>query len=223
MAFVHIQGGISGTGSAILTLTNNPGQGNLVCFGYLFDTTAGVITSIVDSNGNPYSIVTTTDSEVVGLAFLLNAPANASKTIFLNFTGSPSFYEVWGDEFSCGTSTVFDNVVAASGNAVAGIINTPVITPKLSGGELLYSLCSPNVVLTAPGLGVVYNGWTGTAIDAIYGTGGEYILSANSPQAVAYVNNDPTGAYTAIAMAFSEGQIAPSDMTPGCNLVMEIG
>src|ERR1700684_3657987 len=97
VTFVTGQYVASGTGTAfattlVLTLPNNPTLGNTVCLGFFwYPGGAGsvAITSILDASGNAYT-VTPNSPETANpgpsfLAYLTNAPSNASKVITVLF------------------------------------------------------------------------------------------------------------------------------------------
>src|SRR6266581_1172642 len=95
MAFSQIQGASAPSGGSTsttitVTLTTNPVTGNLVCVGLAL---GGAVTSLTikDANNNSYTISPNSPAIEAGsnrvyLAYLLSAPANASKTITAAWT-----------------------------------------------------------------------------------------------------------------------------------------
>ena len=218
MGFGHVQGILanfaSGT-SGTVTLTNNPTQGNLVCVCIQLNSENAPIT-VKDANNNTYTqspnspSSNTTNNALTAQFYLLNAPANASKTINVTWTGTNTGSGM-ADEFSVtGGTAAFDTDVASSPTytITAGNVNAPTITPSGSG-ELLYASAEGVGSITSPTVGgsSPANGWTGgsggNAAGASTGGQAEYILSASAATAVSMTDNDATDGIASLAMAFS--------------------
>ncbi len=202
----HIQGisaaNASNVTSLTLTLPNNPGPGHGVVVGIEFDCCASVPVSHVtvwDANGNTYTMSPhspflspdTSNTASIYFFYLLNAPSNASQTLYINWTTAIDAV-AWADEFSSSSGTsAFDIDIGAINTFPSPTINFPSATPAGSN-ELLYALAFPGNVLTAPATGASAGPWTGAAggIDST-ATGGaaEYDLSASSTTAPSFTDS----------------------------------
>ena len=147
MSFTKVQTGVkvasSTTNPRSIALGSDPQLGSVVCLGIWNAQSANTITSVVDANGNNYTI---TDTSPVGaggagriwLAYLI-APANADKTVTVTFGTSGESNALWLDEFAppAGMYASWDYDSSGSGNSTN--INSPTLTVR-ERGELLYSL-----------------------------------------------------------------------------------
>ena len=118
---------------------------------------------VSDANGHHYTasphspfttpLNSTRNTATTYFFYLLNAPSNASKTIYISWTTGIDAV-AWADEFSssAGTSS-FDTDIGATDTHSGTAINFPSITPAGSN-ELLYALTLPYAV-TAPAAGRV--------------------------------------------------------------------
>jgi parallel beta-helix repeat protein len=206
----HVQGTshYTATGTAgSVTLTNNPTTGNLVVVAIKFyDSISGL--SVKDSNNNVYTLVPdNSPSSYVGpvwMAYLLSAPANASKII--NATWTNSVYSVvWGDEFhpATGTSITYDRDAQAQSGGPSTTPNTPTITPS-TAGSLLYSGLSNSVSGTnAPAANGTLGVWTGSGggPNTSHPGNAEYVLAATGATAVNYTTG--SGVWSALVAAFT--------------------
>lgn len=150
-AFTWVQGNviqIAGNISTSVTLANNPKAGDLVVCAVSFIDSTGTttISSAKDSNNNSYTVsphspsAYSTYGEEFGF-YLINAPANASKTITVTFAHSFESSFLYCDEFSGSGTVTLDT--DTTGTGTGGIINTPSITPS-GVGELAYAGCASN-------------------------------------------------------------------------------
>jgi hypothetical protein len=219
MAWTHIQGkqanvGVTST-IATVVLDANPTPGNLVCVVLGFEANGVTpvqvsLTSIKDSNNNSYTPSTSSpkngDTNAAAgsciAAYLLKAPANATKTITATYTvanGTLYFYDgaIWADEFSYTGTASFDKDATGTANSGAGI-NTPAITPTNSG-ELVYVGCSAPAGITAVGVG-----WTESAGGHSPGApgGAEYLLSSSGTATTGMTGYSLGYGWNTIAMAF---------------------
>ena len=144
-SFKHIQGAVgykSSSSSDTVMLSANPTLGDLVCVGITTLSSAITSVKVEDSHNNSYTITPNSPSALqsgagqVWMAYLPSAPSNATNTITISYTGSASV-AAWADEFSGGPFSFDKDVSAVNGNA-GTTVNTPTLTPKVSG-ELLYA------------------------------------------------------------------------------------
>lgn len=210
--FTEVQGNfgsIASSGTTVaVTLTSNPATGDAVACAVIGFPTSLTISSITDGNSNAYTVTPNSPStaqggsaRIIWLAYLLNAPSNANKTITATFSGSITFASVIRcDQFhrSSGTWT-FDTDVVGSGTS-APPVNTPSITPSVSG-ELLYAGLTIANAADVTGVG---GSWTQSAggIDSsnkFHLT--EYILSAASGATAANFTLSGTANWNSMAMA----------------------
>ncbi len=221
MAFTHVQGAnatYSGVTSFTFALTSNPTAGNLVCIAMAYSNAPSRLTSVVDANGNQYTLVNSTEGLNGGfgvrLAYLVKAPANASKTITVSFSQSETG-DCFCDEFHVAAGSIVLSVVSASGSGSATAINLPSITPG-STGELLYAAVSVNGTITAPAAGGTAGVWTGCTGNGLgQGMGGEYDLSASTATPVNFTQT-PSAVWAGLAMSFK-------NVTAGGHIQLEGG
>jgi hypothetical protein len=198
-----------------VVLNADPTPGNLVCVVLGFQTDGGSgtparisLTSIKDSNNNSYTPSTSspkngdTNAQAGSCiaAYLLKAPANATKTITATYTvAGGTFYDgaIWADEFSYTGTASFDKDATGAANSGAGI-NTPAITPTNSG-ELVYVGCSAPAGITAVGVG-----WTESAggHNPSAPGGAEYLLSSSGTATTGMTGWSLGYGWNTIAMAF---------------------
>lgn len=189
-----------------LTLGAAPTTGNIVCVAMEFFTNGISNLVVADGNNNVYAVTPSSPSTFLAsagytwLAYLLQAPANASAT--LNFTwATSSVVNVFIDEFSVsGGGQVFDTDAAAVNSIGAATINTPSIAARQPGG-LLYASATPQATITAPDVGATLGIWTGGAGGLINSCGSEYVLSASGTNAVQFSQTAPDG-WSGMAMSF---------------------
>ena len=216
--FWHVQGNCAkdsaGNGTATsesVVLPAVPTQGNTVAVALPLAGASGlpISISVKDGNSNSYTVTpnspaTYSTYEGQWMAYLLNAPANASATINATWTNG-AYAGICADEFAASGSVTFDKDAAKSSGAASGTTaNLPSLTPTYSSGELLYSGVDPGADVTAPAAGAALGSWTGAAGGIIpsYGMAAEYDLSATSATAVDYTVNTSGSAYAAMSVAF---------------------
>lgn len=148
--------------SLSVVLTNNPGTGHTVYIGVSDAAAASRTFTVKDGNNNAYTVTASSPSNVnfstageAGIAYLLSAPANASKTITVTWSAAITAASVYADEFtdSNNCSRSFDVDAVAHGS---GTVNAPSITP-VQANELFYSVGTGSANITA-----VNAPWTGT-------------------------------------------------------------
>ena len=209
MAFTHAQAtataNVSGVATSLnVVLTNNPANGDLVCFGGQWFNGAGSPASftVADANSNNYTKSTNSPSTAnaasagVAFAFYLASASGASKTITASFTspGSSGSVEIFADDFTVSVGTAsFDKDAAGSGNAAT--INTPTVT--LTGSnELLYGFAA-----VAQSISGVAGGWTQGAIGG-HGNATEYILSSSVSTPLNF-SQGVSGQWDSMGMSFT--------------------
>lgn len=208
MGFTHIQG-ISNNGIGVttlaLTLGSNPTAGNIVCVGFCPGAAVTAFTC-KDSNNNSYTVTPNSPSTNISgagqvwLAYLLSAPANATKSLTLAWTTTAGV-AAWADEFHVsGGTAAFDKDIAAGTSTAGTTINTPSISPT-GAGELLFAAASAGGSISAPASGATLGVWTGSGGAITTGDMAEYDLSAGSATAVQFTQS--SGGWSAMAMAFS--------------------
>lgn len=213
MAFTHIQGTGATTAASVLTLGVTlgaaPTAGNLVCFGIIITYTGGSITSLTvkDGNGNPYTVTPQSPAPLVNdgtgntgatyLAYMGEAPANASATITATWTGTTgtSGVQIFADEFHSTTGCGFDTSAEASNATPGTTINTPSVTPTYAN-SLLYAVAGS--CGTVSGVGGAWVAGGGGVQD---GDEAEYILSASAATAVNFGNSSSGWATMAMVHA----------------------
>jgi hypothetical protein len=210
--FAHVQGAVvlftAGSTSTSVVLGGNPGLGSTVCVAIDWSGNAPTSITVKDSNNNVYTASTHTPSALtggfyLGLFYLINAPANATKTINATWTGV-SAGDIWADEFSLtgGTSSFDKDVTAATGNT-GTTVNTPTITPAGSG-ELLYSVAGDGGNITSPAAGATQGVWTGSGGGISNGNATEYVLSSGTGAIAPNYTQSPSGStWACMSMAFT--------------------
>jgi hypothetical protein len=210
MAFSHAQATATNVANGAsttltVTLTNNPGLGDLVCVGFTwFDGSAGLPASLTvqDSNGNVYVPTPNSPTGFNAMAqnyifYLLDAPANASKTITATYTdpgaGGATIMDVDDFALSAGKA-LLDTDSTGSGTGTTAI-NSPTVV-RNGNSELLFSYYVSEFGVTS-----VNAPWTQGAIDAD-GNATGYILSSSANVAVAATQN--SGDWSCIAASFFE-------------------
>lgn len=180
--WTHIQD-CTGTGALVCVFAVNPAQHDTVLI-YLGSTPApSPQPTCVDSASNSYTVSATHGVETGAgftayIAYLLDAPSNANKTVTCTSTGS-GYTDTYGSQFrdSAGTQ-VFDAVYGSPdgsfSNASTGAIALPAFTPAVAG-SLAFCGVLPNSSISAPTGGGTLNGWTG-AVNT--NSASEYKLSA---------------------------------------------
>jgi YD repeat-containing protein len=131
---------------------------------------------------SPFLSPDNSNTASIYLFVLLNAPSNASKTLYVSWTTSIDVV-AWADEFSTSSGTAsLDTDIGAVQTFAGSSINEPAITPAGSD-ELFYALAFPENGISAPTAGTSLGSWVGAAggIDST-ATGGaaEYDLSASA-------------------------------------------
>ena len=204
------QAGLSGPGTSnTIALTNNPLLGSLVIV-TLWMTTNSSAMAVKDSANNSYTLTpsspfTDFNNQTQWTAYLLSAPANATKTINFNWTGSDSV-TAYVEEFTVsGGKVTWDK--EATGNGATDPAVLPSITPTVSGSNIIYASSNTAGGFSHPTAGQVLSGWTGAGagITAL-GSGAEYRFNASGATPVDY-----TGAG---AVAYG-GQANSFTFTPG--------
>jgi hypothetical protein len=213
MAWTHIQGNSAHTGSSAtgsVVLASLPTTGNLVCVAIEgFNGSTGIVLNTVkDSNNNSYTITPNSPSAAneasaggSWLAYLLSAPANASKTITATFSASITDIVVWADEFhsSVGGAS-FDNDKIGNQTATTNTIVPSIVIQKT--GSLLYALGSTSTTATGTS-----SPWTLGSIDGTTGGINAYDLSASAPTEVRF--SASSSSWDNMAMAFYEAGASP--------------
>jgi hypothetical protein len=220
MGFSHIQGAefdqTGGSATSItVTLGSNPAAGDLVIVG--FTSVGATSMSVKDSNNNAYTLshsspFTGGSTLSVGIAYLLSAPANATKAITVTYApGNGS--SAWAEEFSyTGGSAAYDTDSAAQAVITGTSFTNVSITPSGSG-ELLYAVGNPGDALTAPSAGATLGSWTGAAggISPDTGADAEYLLSSSSGStSIDFTDATSGDTCVGIVAAFSLGSAGPS-------------
>jgi hypothetical protein len=206
-SWTHVQGvtGTGGTTTITATLGSNPATGNLVAIALATynngNNTAPTVT-VADANSNHYTVTAaspggnvTTYNGFLYIAYLLSAPANASKTITATMSSTDGGYAaLFVDEFHPNCSASLDSGTA-SGTGTAGPATSPTVS--VSGtSDLLYAIvtttnqtASTGSPWTAAGSGSVVSGsWIA-----------EYKMDATANTAV---NFSLSAAYAAIGASF---------------------
>jgi RHS repeat-associated protein len=236
--WTHVQGGSAANSSQVtsltLTLPSNPGAGHDVLVAVEFDCCASVPVSNVsmhDSNGNwytisphsPYQSPNNTASSY--FFYLLNAPSNASQTLYITWTTAIDAV-AWADEFSSSSgAATFDTDIMATDTFAANSINFPSITPAGSD-ELLYALVFPGNAITAPTAGANAGPWVGAAggIDGT-ATGGaaEYDLSASATTAPNFTDAVTGDSATVPVLAISPASGISTPAPSTCGELSQVG
>lgn len=214
-SFTHLTGN-SGVNNAArssgtnFTLAATPTPGNLVTVFVLFTSNTATVCTLVDSNNNSYTVSphspnTTSDGANVPQIwcfYLLNAPANATSTLTVAWTGTDFVNQYWfADEFTVsGGSILFDNDATGFQGAVT-TISSPTFTCTASN-ELVVAVGDCNGTLTAPTSGSTLGIWTGAGGGIVSNIiMAEYALSLSGANAVQFSINSSTAA-RAMAMGF---------------------
>ena len=215
----YATGDVSTTATAALPA--NPTAGSVVCVAaFWYDgVNASTTATAKDANNNNYTLSPNSPSSVNGTTtgasyvfYLLNAPANADKTVTITWGLISVAAEIWVVEFSVsGGTAAFD--ADNTGNGASGTaINSPTITVNGSG-ELLFCHAAPQNCVTAIG-----GAWTSPETLSVTNCGGAgYILSASANTAV-NMTQSASGSWDAMGMSFSftasGGLIAPPGSLP---------
>jgi hypothetical protein len=199
--FTHVRGashGASGTTNAV-ALGAAPTTGHLVVVAACPDVAVTALT-VKDANNNSYTITPHSPSTVTSgagqcwMAYLLSAPANASATINISWTGAANVAG-FADEFSyTGGTATFDTDIAANTATAGTTINTPSITPAASG-ELLFAGAAAGGTISGVG-----GTWATSGGAILFGDDAEYILSsASGATAVNFAQS--SGGWSSMAIA----------------------
>jgi hypothetical protein len=191
----HTQATAVATGGAVtslnVVLTNNPATGHTVYIGVVDAASVSRTFTVKDANNNAYTVTPSSPNNSrlanageVGIAYLLSAPANASKTITVTWSGVLIGANVYADEFTDANSCTRSFDTDAVANAGIGSPNAPSITPG-QANELFYSVVSGQDNMT-----VVNAPWTGTI--SASGDAAGYILNRSTAAAVNYTQNSST-------------------------------
>jgi hypothetical protein len=138
---------IGGSTTPSAAFASNPTTGDLVVVhAILLDSSNTTLTSLTDGASNSYTCQATLTFTYVATSgwacYLLSAPSNANKTLTFTFPNSVTagFLLVSAVDLSySGGSITFDQDVEASSIVAGSLVNTPSITPSVSG-EFLYAL-----------------------------------------------------------------------------------
>lgn len=205
MGFAHLQGasGTFASGSTCtVTLPVNPTQGNCVTVGLAWGGGGGTPTlpTCSDSNSNAYTvgaaIAGSTTNGFICLFYLLSAPANATKTLTLGWSGTTTASgDGLSDEFTVsGGTTSFDKAGTAAGGSGTSF-TTPSITPA-TAGSLLYGVASCQGNWTTPAAGSTLGVWTGAAgTPGPNGHGAEYLVNSTNTATAFNATQSPTGTH----------------------------
>lgn len=191
----------------VVVLPNNPTAGNVVVVSGLYQDALGPfsITSILDSNGNAYTVPTNgTESSQMGVygavyeAYLLVAPANATKTITVTFGASGAFVSAFAAEFTVGSGPAVFNSAPAAATGTGTTINSPTVTQNGNGDLLI------GAMVTAHSVTAANNGWVSTeTLATTYGDCLGYVLSSSGNKALDFTVNI-SGGWSAVGMSFKE-------------------
>ena len=221
--FSYVQGALTADGSSSSSLTvnlaSNPVTGHPVLVALVSNSNQGLGTlTVKDSAATPnvytlstQSVMTCTGPSApnyIALAYLLSAPASATKTITASWTGgADNGGSIWADEFSLSSgSAVFDNDASQPHSTASGtnVNTTPSLTPAVSG-ELFYAVAIPNAGFSAPTGGTTLGVWTGgqggTDTDN-FSTVSEYSLSVSTATPIHYTDITSGDDYCALMMGF---------------------
>jgi hypothetical protein len=145
------------------------------------------------------------------VAYLLSAPANASKTITWSWTTSVNT-EAWADEFNPNGNTVtFDTSIAGTG-ASGTTINSPSVTPAASI-SLAYATAVTAGNISAPIAGATLGSWTGSDGAITNGNMSEYGFNLAASTAVQFTQS--SAAWACMAMTLT-GTPNPPLVSVGC-------
>jgi hypothetical protein len=197
----------------VLTLPNNPTPGNLVCLGFGWYNgvlASSTIVSILDANGNAYTLSANSPSSTNGttagavyLAYLLSAPVGASKTVTVSWTTPSTSTSGFIDEFHSSVGGVtFDAALTGSGSV------TPIATPSIpvsGSGELVYAYASPQDLISAAG-----GSWVlPETLPRTFGDAAAYILSVSANTALNFTHSGGN-LWDSMGMSFKETGGAPT-------------
>lgn len=211
MAFSHVQGGhVARTNQPVtIPLPVNPTKGNLVCIAGIASGAGAIGTiTVQDTNNNIYTLSPSTpylppSGGNIIMAYLLSAPANATNSIVVSWTGAPTNFLGYAEEFSVDVGSILLDTDAAIETAQSGFsIVSPSITPT-HGSEMFYAFGDPFDLVTAPAAGASLGVWTGAAggIDP-NGYDAEYSLNQSTSTAVNFTCSTSGDVSAAMMMAF---------------------
>jgi len=192
--------------SVVLTLPNNPTNGNLVVVGV----TPGTATlTVSDGNSNSYTLTPHSvcnqggSAGISAIAYFQNV-SNGSKTITATSTGSSSV-QAWAAEFSgAATSGVLETDICATAanNGGSSVLTTPSITTA-NNGDLLWGAVSVTNTVDS-----VRSPWTlVSAIES--GNASEYYIQPSAGAQTVGYNLSGDQAYASIEAAFKASGAAP--------------
>ena len=198
-----------------VVLTNNPTAGNLVVVGFLDEGAAGTL-SVADSNSNSYTAagtlftVTVPGNGRMNIFYLVNAPANASKTITCTTTSGANL-NAFAAEFSGAvTSSPLDGTPQT---ASAGANNTAITTPSITttvNGDLIFGLAFAGGTITAVGGSFTF---VGGGADS-NGNAAEWMVQSTAgAQAVNYTQS-PSALWSGMVAAFKAAATAQTPYQP---------
>lgn len=189
----------------VCTLATNPLTGHPVLFGGQFydGTMIGpTVSSVVDSAGNAYTLAPCNSGNnrvdsagYVWVAYLLSAPANATKAITVTYSKSLNYAALFGGEFISPPGLPTYDACAVAG-AATGPVTTPSVT--ITGThELLFAVGGATTTLGTP-----TSSWIQNEGGNINGgqAGAAYILDVSANKAAAWPA-DAAQPYNAVIVA----------------------
>lgn len=196
-------GTINGSpGTINVVLGAAPAQHSIVVVAFALGSTGGTLTGVKDSNNNVYTITSGSPSTFqsgagqIWLAYLLDAPSNATATITGTFTGAQGFGAAsWAVNFTVSGGTIAFDKDAKNNSSTGTTINTPSITPT-KANSLLYAACAVGGTVSTAN-----SPWTLGTVET--GDADAYDLSA--PASATTVNWTQSGGagWSAMSMAIS--------------------
>lgn len=195
----------TGTGALVCAFSVNPTQHDTVLI-YLGSTPApSPQPTCTDGASNSYTVSATHGVETgVGftayIAYILDAPSNANKTITCVSTGS-GYTDTYGSEFrDTGGTPVLDAVYGSPdlshSDPTTAAIALPTFTPAVAG-SLAFCGVLPNSGISAPTGGGSLNGWTG-AVNT--NSASEYKLSASGASNASFTDSSTNDAYASVCI-----------------------
>jgi hypothetical protein len=204
------KGSVTSGTSFTITLGCTPTAGDLVP---LIVNTGGTATSLTAKDSNNNSFTLTPHSPAVNVSsgkswalYLLPAPANATSSITVSWTGT-DVGAGWAEVISItGGAAGFDNDATTSTTGSGNTLNSSSTTPAGSDEFLMAAANEANGPITAPAAGATLGVWTGAqgGIDAgLTDSDAEFDLSASVATAVQFTDSTSNDQYCAIVMAFT--------------------
>lgn len=211
-----------------ITVTSTS-AGNLLV-AYCLATSPAVITGVTDNatGGSNTYVLVLSQSPGLQIYCCLKAAHAGATTVSLAWTGGSAFAEIGFFEVSGFTNASVDTPGMSTGvSAGDGTITGPAVTINSSKQEFIGAYCTigSGTITQNPKTG---NEFTSGGNTSSFGSGLVSLLtSVNGVHTPVWLDNTAADSFSALIAAFrelgSDAPIFPENMTPGSDIIVEIG